>query len=122
LNYLPYFGISFWISSHTYDNVQSPGTLFRASGAGEPCPAKGDVARRCEPDPRSPGKVEIQLLSRDNLTQQHGFLHGGVVTGIVDYACGYASFSLMAVDAAVLTMEYKVNFFFPAIGERIIAR
>ena len=70
----------------------------------------------------APGEVEIQLPFRDDLTQQHGFLHGGIVTAIVDNACGYASLSLMPVDAAVLTVEYKVNFVSPAIGERIIAR
>ena len=57
-----------------------------------------------------PGMVEIALPFRADLTQQHGFLHAGVVTAIVDNACGYAALSLMAEDAAVLTVEYKVNF------------
>lgn len=70
----------------------------------------------------SPGEVEIELPFREDLTQQHGFLHAGVVTTIVDTACGYAAYSLMPANAAVLTVEYKVNFVSPAIGERIIAR
>ncbi|MGB0386972.1 MAG: PaaI family thioesterase [Ardenticatenaceae bacterium] len=70
----------------------------------------------------SPGEVEIELPFRDDLTQQHGFLHAGIVTTIVDNACGYAALSLMPADAEVLTIEYKVNFLSPAIGERMIAR
>ena len=70
----------------------------------------------------SPGEVEIELPFRDDLTQQHGFLHAGVVTAIVDSACGYAAMTLMPADATVLTIEYKVNFVSPATGDRLIAR
>lgn len=70
----------------------------------------------------TPGAVEILLPFRDDLTQQHGYLHAGIVTAIVDSACGYAALSLLAVGVEVLTVEYKVNFVAPAIGERIIAR
>jgi len=69
-----------------------------------------------------PGEVEIVLPFRSDLAQQDGYLHAGIVTTIVDSACGYAAFSLMSVDAAVLTVEYKVNFLAPAQGERLIAR
>lgn len=68
-----------------------------------------------------PGVVAIELPFRADLTQQHGFLHAGVVTAIVDNACGYAALSLMAEDAAVLTVEYKINFLAPATGESVIA-
>lgn len=70
----------------------------------------------------SPGEVEIELPFRDDLTQQHGFLHAGVVTAIVDSACGYAAMTLMPADATVLTIEYKINFVSPATGDRMIAR
>ena len=69
----------------------------------------------------SAGEVEIELLFRDDLTQQHGFLHGGIVAGILDSACGYAALSLMPVNSAVLTIEYKVNFVAPARGWRMTA-
>ncbi|MBP2656060.1 MAG: hypothetical protein H6Q73_3629 [Firmicutes bacterium] len=69
-----------------------------------------------------PGKVEIIIPFRDNLTQQHGFLHAGVITTIVDSACGYAAFSLMPTGASVLTIEFKVNLLAPAKGERFLAR
>jgi uncharacterized protein (TIGR00369 family) len=67
------------------------------------------------------GEVTIELPFRVDLTQQHGFLHAAVVTALVDTACGYAAYSLMPDDAAVLTVEYKVNFLAPAEGERIVA-
>ena len=70
----------------------------------------------------SPGEVEIELPFRDDLCQQHGFLHGGIVTAIVDVACGYSALSLMSAHAAVLTVEFKVSFLAPAKGERMIAR
>ena len=70
----------------------------------------------------SPGRVEIEMPYRDDLTQQHGFIHGGIVTAIVDSACGYAALSLTAPDTAVVTVEYKVNFVAPAEGERLVAR
>lgn len=68
-----------------------------------------------------PGRVTIRLPFRDDLTQQHGFLHAGVVTTIADSACGYAAFSLMPAEAAVLTVEYKVNLLAPARGTWFLA-
>lgn len=69
-----------------------------------------------------PGEVTIELPFRSDLTQQHGFLHAGVVTMVVDTACGYAALSRMPDSAEVLTVEYKVNFLSPAEGEKLIAR
>jgi uncharacterized protein (TIGR00369 family) len=68
----------------------------------------------------SPGEVDIELAFRSDLTQQHGYMHGGVVTAIVDSACGYAALSLMSAGTEVLTVEYKVNFLAPARGSRMI--
>lgn len=69
----------------------------------------------------APGEVTIELPFRPDLTQQHGFVHAGIVTMIVDTACGYAALSLMPPAAAVLTVEYKVNFISPAAGEKLTA-
>ena len=66
----------------------------------------------------APGRVVIELPWAEALTQQHGFLHGGVVGMALDSACGYAGFSLMPVEAAVLTIEYKINMLAPAKGQR----
>jgi len=68
------------------------------------------------------GAVEIALPYRADLTQQHGFVHAGIVATILDSACGYAAFSLMPADAAVLTVEYKINLLRPAQGDRLVAR
>jgi uncharacterized protein (TIGR00369 family) len=64
----------------------------------------------------APGEVVIELPFREDLTQQHGYLHAAIVTAIVDSACGYAASTLMSADAEVLTVEYKVNFLAPAAG------
>ena len=69
-----------------------------------------------------PGEVEIELPFRDDLSQQHGFLHGAVVAAIADSACGYSALTLMPEGTAVLTVEYKVNFLSPATGDRLVAR
>ncbi len=69
----------------------------------------------------SPGEVVIRLPYRDDLTQQHGFLHAGVVAAICDSACGYAALSLMPADTGVLTVEYKINLLNPAAGEYFTA-
>jgi uncharacterized protein (TIGR00369 family) len=65
-----------------------------------------------------PGRVAIELPWAQALTQQHGFLHAGMVATALDSACGYAAFSLMPVEAAVLTVEYKINLLAPAKGQR----
>jgi uncharacterized protein (TIGR00369 family) len=62
------------------------------------------------------GRVVIVMPHKPALSQQHGFLHAGIVATALDSACGYAAFSLMPADAAVLTIEFKVNLLAPARG------
>ncbi|GIX23019.1 MULTISPECIES: PaaI family thioesterase [Caldimonas] len=62
------------------------------------------------------GRVVLTMRHRQDLTQQHGFLHAGVVSTALDSACGYAAFSLMPAQAGVLTIEFKVNLLAPARG------
>ncbi len=69
----------------------------------------------------APGEVDLALRFRADLTQQHGFLHAGVVSAVVDSACGYAALSLMEPGAAVLTVEFKVQLLAPARGEQFRA-
>lgn len=68
-----------------------------------------------------PGEVVIALPFLQALTQQHGFLHAGAVSSVVDSACGYAALSLMPPGAAVLSVEFKVNMLAPAAGSRFEA-
>ena len=69
-----------------------------------------------------PGYVEIHLPHRPEITQQHGFIHGGVVGMIADSAAGYAANTLTPADTSVLTVEYKMNLVAPADGQRLVAR
>lgn len=67
------------------------------------------------------GAVEIVLPFRDDLTQQHGFIHAGIITTIADSACGYAAFTLMPEGSEVLSVEFKTNLLRPAQGKEFIA-
>ena len=69
-----------------------------------------------------PGYVEIHLPHKAEVTQQHGFIHGGVVGMIADSAAGYAANTLTPADTSVLTVEYKMNLVAPADGQRLVAR
>jgi uncharacterized protein (TIGR00369 family) len=68
-----------------------------------------------------PGYCRIELPFRPDLAQQHGYVHAGIVSTIVDSAGGYAGFTLFPADSSVLTAEYKLNLLAPAVGERLIA-
>lgn len=68
------------------------------------------------------GEVHIALAVRADLAQQHGYVHAGILAAIADSACGYAALSVMPDDAAVLSIEFKINMLAPAEGNRLIAR
>ena len=68
------------------------------------------------------GEIEIRVPFRPDLTQQHGFVHAGVVASVLDSACGYAALSVMPEGVGVLTVEFKTNLLAPARGEELIAR
>jgi uncharacterized protein (TIGR00369 family) len=70
----------------------------------------------------APGECEIQLPFKPELTQQHGYFHGGIIGTIADSAGGYAGFTLMPEESSVLTVEYKMNLLAPGDGELLIAR
>ncbi|PPK92603.1 uncharacterized protein (TIGR00369 family) [Kineococcus xinjiangensis] len=69
-----------------------------------------------------PGSVEVRVRSRPELTQQHGFLHAGVTTSVVDSACGCAALSLMPAGSEVVSVEFKINLLAPARGHELVAR
>ena len=68
------------------------------------------------------GTVEIRFPFSTKLTQQNGFVHAGAVTSIMDSACGYAALSVAPEAGDVLSVEFKVNFLSPAVGESFVAR
>lgn len=68
-----------------------------------------------------PGEVSIAMGYREDLTQQHGYMHAGGITAIVDSACGYAALTLMEPGKEVLAVEFKINLLRPAAGERFVA-
>jgi uncharacterized protein (TIGR00369 family) len=68
------------------------------------------------------GETHIALPVREDLTQQHGYVHAGIIATIADSACGYAALTVMPADAAVLSIEFKINMLAPAEGLRLVAR
>lgn len=68
------------------------------------------------------GRTEIHLPHWQGVTQQHGYVHGGVVGMIADSAAGYAAMTTVPASASVLTVEYKMNLMAPADGDKLIAR
>ena len=70
----------------------------------------------------APGEVDLALLHRPNLTQQHGYFHAGVTATLADSAAGYAALSLYPQGTGVLTTEFKINLLRPAEGQRLVAR
>jgi uncharacterized protein (TIGR00369 family) len=69
-----------------------------------------------------PGEIELMMPYGIAYTQQHGFMHAGIIATVLDNACGYAAFSLMPDDVAILTVEFKTNLLAPARGERFLFR
>ena len=65
------------------------------------------------------GEVEVALPWREDLTQQKGFIHGGILGMIADTACGYAAFSLMPAGGSLVTVEYKMNILNPGRGSLV---
>ena len=72
-------------------------------------------------DEVAPGYCAIAITPRPELSQQHGYVHAGIVSAIVDTAGGYAGFTLFPEDASVLTVEFKLNLVAPARGQRVVA-
>jgi uncharacterized protein (TIGR00369 family) len=67
------------------------------------------------------GEVDIELPFAAALSQQHGYVHAGAITSVVDSACGYAALTVAPADSGIVTAEFKVNFLRPAIGQRFVA-
>ncbi|GAA3091581.1 uncharacterized protein (TIGR00369 family) [Kribbella aluminosa] len=66
-------------------------------------------------------EVHIQLPSRPEVTQQHGYFHAGATSSIADSAGGYAAFTLFPEGTSVLTVEFKINLLAPAEGDHLEA-
>lgn len=70
----------------------------------------------------APGQVDLRMPYREDLTQQHGFVHAGIIGALADSACGYAAYTLMPPEAGVVSVEFKLNLMAPAAGEAFVAR
>ena len=66
-----------------------------------------------------PGEVDLKMDYSAEFTQQHGFIHAGIITAGLDNACGIAAFTLMPAGSDILTVEFKTNLLAPARGKRL---
>jgi uncharacterized protein (TIGR00369 family) len=98
--------------------ADQPDARVRAAVASQPFLAEV----RAEVVHVAPGEVDLEFPFDERLTQQHGFLHAGVIAAVVDSACGYAAYSVAEEGSDVLTVEFKINLLEPAVGERFLAR
>jgi uncharacterized protein (TIGR00369 family) len=111
-------------------------TRTRAGSKAEPAPAgRGPRARVRESFGRqaflktlgarlvrvAKGRVAIRIEVSEPLTQQHGFVHAGVVSALADTAAGYAAMSLLPDGVEVVTAEFKINLLRPALGAALVA-
>lgn len=67
------------------------------------------------------GEVHIALPFSKHVSQQHGFIHAGAITSVVDSACGYAALTQAPAGNEVVSAEFKINFMRPALGEHFLA-
>ncbi len=102
--------------------VFAPDTDFEARVRDSFARQRAMTTLRAELTRVTPGVVEIEMPYDAAFTQQHGFLHAGVISAVLDSACGYAAYSVMPADAAVLTIEFKVNLLAPGKGARFLFR
>ena len=69
-----------------------------------------------------PGRAEIRLAFRPELTQHDGFFHGGIVATLADMAGGAAAYTRVPAGMGALTVEIKINLLAPGVGEALVAR
>ncbi|WP_043287601.1 PaaI family thioesterase [Paraburkholderia oxyphila] len=67
-----------------------------------------------------PDELTLRLPVREELKQQHGFVHGGVISYLADNALTFAG--ALALGPRVVTGEYKINYLRPAISGTLVAR
>lgn len=108
--------------------TMTPAPVYTASFAGYAARARDSFGRQgamrhigAELVAIEPGYCAIALPTRQELTQQHGYVHAGMVSAIVDTAGGFAGYTLFPEDSSVLTVEFKVNLLAPARGDRLVA-
>lgn len=65
-----------------------------------------------------PGNAQLELIIEDKHKQQHGFVHGGVVSYLADNALTFAGGSILGDS---VTSEFKINYIRPASGEKLLA-
>ena len=64
-----------------------------------------------------PGRFVTRITLQEHHHQQDGFAHAGLIATMADHTAGYASYSLVPPDRRILSVEYKINFLAPGVGD-----
>ncbi len=70
----------------------------------------------------APGYCELHLPYRPEISQNHGYFHGGAIATLADVSGGFAGWSLLPEGMWIVTVEYKTNIVAPGRGEMLIGR
>ncbi len=68
------------------------------------------------------GRFDTRLAVRPEHRQQDGFVHAGVIATMSDHTAGYAAYTVVSEAHRILTIEFKINYFKPAVGAILVCR
>ena len=68
------------------------------------------------------GIFEARFIVRPEHKQQDGYVHAGVLATLADHTAGYSAYTIVPQEIRILTIEFKINYFKPAIGNEVICR
>ena len=68
------------------------------------------------------GRFESELRVRPDHAQREGFVHAGVLATMADHTAGYAAYTVVPEEITILTIELKINYFKPVVGDRVVCR
>jgi len=67
------------------------------------------------------GRVEAELQLAQQHQQQRGFAHGGLIATMADLVAGFAGVTLIPDDHGMVTVELKVSYLHPGVGQKLKA-
>ncbi|MBD3215448.1 MAG: hotdog fold thioesterase [Candidatus Lokiarchaeota archaeon] len=76
----------------------------------------------CKADFIDEGVFHSSMIIENKHKQQDGFVHAGVIATMADHTAGYSAYTLVPDNVRILTIEFKINYFKPAIGEKVVCK
>lgn len=76
----------------------------------------------CKADFIDEGAFHSSIIIENKHKQQDGYVHAGAIATMADHTAGYSAYTLVPDNLRILTIEFKINYFKPAIGEKIVCK